>query len=67
MVQVLALNNTWHRAVIQITSTGLLPWMEVRSVIIQLLLHLTVVHLVVQAPEAVAEVVQVAVLVNLRS
>ena len=41
--------------------------MEVRSVIIQLLLHPTVVHLVVQAPEAVAEVVQVAVLVNLRS
>ena len=68
MMRVLVLNLMWHRVVIRITNIGQHLWMEVRSVITQHLLLPTVVHLVVvQVPAVVAEVVQVADLVNVRS
>ena len=68
MRRVLILNLMWHLAVIRITNTDLLPPMEERNVTTQHLLH-HIVALVLAVVQAlgVAEVVQVADLVNLRS
>ena len=68
MMQVQVLNLMWRRVVIQITNTAQPLRMEEHNAITQHLLLPTVAHLVVaQALAVVAEVVQVADLVNLRS